>query len=210
MANQDSTTQQLERDPLATYEIAALRAQIKAALSLLMSADEYGQRGEAGETMCDVGFILTSAIERLGNIFDQVDRLEGVQRIFNSVGEHASAHALQNTKEKRAGAIAGMGALRNIEHNAERMKRRTRDDEGLSMDEWWSIQDDAVIAMHTAAGKQDAFMSGFLAMVAEYVMCAHDGGIPDMDTWTPEATMTEAEKAASRAKFAEEVTAVMA
>lgn len=120
------------------------------------------------------------------------------------------AHEASWAGSGHAGAIAGLEALRNIERIAERMKTRSSNGDGLTMSEWWQIQDDAVEAMYKGVGKQSAFVNGLLATVAEYVMLAQDGGIPDLDHWKPEAIMTETEKTASRTKFADEVTASMA
>jgi hypothetical protein len=79
-----------------------------------------------------------------------------------------SAARAQDNGDAHSGAMAGMNALRNIERIAERTKRSAQDSDGLSMDEWWRIHDDAVGAMRHAAGKHDVFMAGFLATVAGY------------------------------------------
>lgn len=59
-----------------SYNVLALRAQIRAAFSMLTAIDGYGNRNESGETLCDLGFMLKDADEKLGEIYGMADNLE--------------------------------------------------------------------------------------------------------------------------------------
>jgi hypothetical protein len=107
-------------------------------------------------------------------------------------------------EEARAGAIACRNQLVDIEQIANQ-KMRVRGGDGITMEEWWRIHDEAAGVMCIPAGKQGAFISGFLGVIAEYIMCTQEGCRPNLDNWKPEATMTEVEKAAYRLWFEEEI-----
>lgn len=105
---------------------------------------------------------------------------------------------LTSTEETRAGAMAGLEALRAIQNIAE------------GNAPWWRQQDSAVAVMLCAAGNPDGFMAGFIATLAEYVKneLSEVGYYPD--GWKkPEAAMTDEEKTASRARFDEGVARTM-
>lgn len=111
---------------------------------------------------------------------------------------------MNNTEQFRAGAMACMEALQAIEVIAESSMHRSQNDKaGMSMEEWWRIQDAAVGEMFQwhIADKQSDFMSGFVAAFAEYAMCINCSGIPNLHKWKPESTMTDEEKAAYRKEF---------
>lgn len=106
---------------------------------------------------------------------------------------------LTSTIETRAGAMACMDALRAID----RIVGGSRSDH--SMEAWWRDKDNAVAAMLQAAGNPTGFTAGFIAALAELVKTSREGATINLDKWTPEATMTAEDKAASRIKFEEEV-----
>lgn len=105
-----------------------------------------------------------------------------------------SAAQPDESDETRAGAMACIEALRIIEHMSE------GDRSEITVEENWRCQESAVTAMLFAAGKPNAFLSGFVATFAEYVFSLHCAGTPNLYVWQPEAAMTEEEKAADRAK----------
>lgn len=104
---------------------------------------------------------------------------------------------LTNTEQSRAGAMACLEALRAIEKIAE------CDGSHISMNEWWSGEDNAVAVMLRAAGKPSGFMAGFVAAFAEHVKAEFNGCGYRLDIWKPEAAMTDEEKASSRVEFEE-------
>jgi hypothetical protein len=100
---------------------------------------------------------------------------------------------MQNAEESRAGAMSGMNALRAMERNAGGNLG------GMSMEAWWDMQDECVAATCNAAGNPGAFMTGFISTIAEYILTVRSSGIPNLNKWKPEATMTKEEKATHRA-----------
>ena len=100
--------------------------------------------------------------------------------------------------KQQTGAMAAIGALRNIERIQENAVSAD-----MTMDDYWKYRDMAVDAMHQASGNQDAFVTGFIGVLAEYIASVLDAGIPDLDKWKPEAAMSQAEKIAERARFTE-------
>lgn len=103
-----------------------------------------------------------------------------------------------NTEESRKGAMACLSALQIIEHFD------ARQDSNSGRDSFWRKKDAACSVMLLEAGEQSAFITGFIAAVAEYVGNIQLGSIPDPYAWKPEAAMTDEEKAANRAYYAEE------
>lgn len=65
-----------ENPHLISYNALALRAQIRAALLMLIEIDGYGERSEAGEALCDLGFLLMDAEAKLDEIHGLADKLE--------------------------------------------------------------------------------------------------------------------------------------
>jgi len=104
---------------------------------------------------------------------------------------------LLSTEESRAGALACMKALQAIEIISEKDGHSPE----LSMEAWWRVKETADGIMIQAAGEQSVFMSGFIAVLAEYVFKINVAGTPDLNAWKPEASMTAEEKAARRAEF---------
>lgn len=128
-------------------------------------------------------------------------------KLISKVGQHleekrsASGSPAESDKaeESRAGAMAGMNALRAIE-------RITGGDlSGMSMEAWWGMQDECVAAMCNAAGNPSTFTTGFISTFAEYVLTINTGGIPNLDKWKPDATMAKEEKATHRAALIKRV-----
>lgn len=111
---------------------------------------------------------------------------------------------LTSTEESRSGANACLDALRAIEENYEKTLHR---EDGMSMEEWWRIHDDAVAEMlqRNIADQHRDWVAGFVAVFGEYAMYINGSGIPNLQKWKPEACMTTKEKAACREKFAKEV-----
>jgi hypothetical protein len=103
----------------------------------------------------------------------------------------------------RQGALACMAALRDIETIAE-MATHTPE---LTMEEYWQEQKAVVDILLKAAGATSPYISGFLAVFAEYVGFISGPGIPDLDAWIPHAAMTEAEFAAHRQRMESDLTA---
>lgn len=115
---------------------------------------------------------------------------------------------LPSTEQSRAGAMACMEALRAIEVIAEKSFHRSQNDkDGTSMEEWWSRQEAVVAEMfkHHIADTQSDFISGFVAVFAEYAFCINSSGVPNLHRWQPEAVMTPEEKTVYRAKFTADV-----
>jgi hypothetical protein len=110
---------------------------------------------------------------------------------------------MSNTEESRAGAMACLNAMRIIQ------RIENHPDPECSMADWWKNKDAAVIAMLQAAGVQSGFISGFISTFAEYFSIHEAGAIHDPFTWTPEATMTDEEKAAYREEFGKGVEELM-
>ncbi|MBU1980426.1 MAG: hypothetical protein KJ958_14790 [Gammaproteobacteria bacterium] len=82
MANQDSTLPTAPTDVCTddfdlSYDVLSLRASLRAATIMLESLEGYGNRDVTGEGMCDVGFLLHDAEDRLDHIHKKVDALEG-------------------------------------------------------------------------------------------------------------------------------------
>lgn len=71
MLNQVSTSTQIESDVLS------LRAQIRCAISLLTSVEEYGSLKGGGESLSDVGFVLMDAEKRLSEIHTAIEQFGG-------------------------------------------------------------------------------------------------------------------------------------
>lgn len=111
---------------------------------------------------------------------------------------------LTSTIETRAGADVCMKALRALK-NIDRMPQHGARSEDDAMEAWWHEKDDVVAAMLQAAGNPAGFIAGFIGTLAEYVK--ESECTINLDKWTPEATMTAEDKAASRIKFEEEVAA---
>lgn len=68
MLNQNPTSTQIESDVLS------VRAQIRCAISLLTSTKEYGSLVGDGDSLCDVGFVLMNAEERLSEIHSSIEK----------------------------------------------------------------------------------------------------------------------------------------
>lgn len=111
---------------------------------------------------------------------------------------------LTSTEETRAGAMACLEALRDIQKIAEGPNPDS------SKAGWWREKDSAVAVMLRAAGNPGGFMAGFIATLAEYVKddLSSVGCYPD-DWEEPEAAMTDEEKTASRTRFDEECAKVV-
>lgn len=115
-----------------------------------------------------------------------------------------------NTEEARAGALACMKTLQEIEILGESCAHHPDEGEGMSMRVYWSYHDAAVEKMLQTAGN-NSHLSGFLATIAEYIMLTNScGGVPNLQVWKPEATMSADEKAISRAAFEIEVEGISA
>ncbi len=72
--------------------------------------------------------------------------------------------------------------------------------------EWWTAAeladlglpdvpetDRGVQLMIEAAGPVSPHAAGFIAACAEYLVFSEDCGLPDVDVWVPDATLTDAE-----------------
>ncbi len=146
---------------------------------------------------------------------DQVEDMEEAFRLAEDAGKEwreearlqeraiAKLRRSYTLEEKRAGAFACMDQFRNIE----RMEKRTRilDDDVMTVAEWWRFREEVIEVMRIPEGKSDVFISGFLAVIAEYIVYTQEGDVPDLSRWQPEAIMTEPEKAAYRVKFIEDI-----
>jgi hypothetical protein len=99
-----------------------------------------------------------------------------------------------NTEQSRAGAAACLNAMQIIE----RIENRPGSDN--TVNDWYRDKEAAMNAMILAAGEQSDFVKGFIAACAEYVSIVESSGTPDPYVWKPQASMTEEEKAADRAK----------
>jgi hypothetical protein len=107
-----------------------------------------------------------------------------------------------NTEETQAGALACMDALRIIERPTASGNHES------TWEECWQIEDTSIKAMQHAAGNHGEFMSGFVAVFAEYACMNISGGEPDLYVWKPMVCMTEEEvknKRAGTEKFANEI-----
>lgn len=107
-----------------------------------------------------------------------------------------------NAEEARAGAKACIGALFAIE--------RIASDKSDLWDKHWQIQDAAVATILHAAGKQDFFMTGFLAVLAEYSMISIESELLNLQKWKPEAAMSAEEKKIFRKNFEMEAEGISA
>ena len=92
-----------------------------------------------------------------------------------------------NTEESRAGAMACMEALRIIDRIA------AGDRSDLTLEECWQDEDVSITAMQHAAGNHGEFMSGFVAVFAEYAHMFISGGEPNLYRWQPISSMTQEE-----------------
>jgi hypothetical protein len=190
MADSHSTTRNKPLDLIDAIDILSeARSLSEFVQSIAINAPSNESVTLSAQQLSGFGYAMQDVIDRVKEAEEIVDGLRGVQRVDNS---------------RVGGAMAGMDALRNIEGVVART-RRMAGDAGLSMDEWWQIQDGAVEAMLISAGKQDSFMTGFLTTLTEYIIAVQESGTPDLEKWNPEAVMTPAEKMAHRTKFDEEV-----
>lgn len=94
MATANSISKESIEQPVVTYPILTLRAQLRAAASMLMEMDCYGERSDTGSTLCDLGFMLMDADGRLGEIYAIADKLE------------SQAWRIQNAPEVSQAALA--------------------------------------------------------------------------------------------------------
>lgn len=133
--------------------------------------------------------------------FDRFSKL--ISKADQHLEEKRSASGIPAESDKaeasRAGAMAGMNALRAIERTAGVNLG------GMSMEAWWAMQDECVAAMCNAAGNPGTFTAGFISTFVEYVLTVNSGGLPNLGKWKSEATMTKEEKAAHRAAFIKRV-----
>jgi len=90
-----------------------------------------------------------------------------------------------NTEESRDGALACIDALNIIETIAE-----CSCSEG-SIEECFKIKRSAISSVLLAAGEVTPRVQGVILAMAEYIYACNHSGIPNLEKWRPEVTMTE-------------------
>ena len=102
-----------------------------------------------------------------------------------------------NTQESRDGATACFDAMKIIEHIA------TNGAGEWSIDECFKAQRLAISSAVISAGEVSARAQGVIAAMAEYIYSCNAAGLPNLDIWRPEATMTDQEIAENMARYIE-------
>ncbi len=91
------------------------------------------------------------------------------------------------TPEFRQGAAAALQALRQLSSLLQEHQF------GESASEYRARDARGVQLMIEAAGPVSPHAAGFIAACAEYLVFSEDCGLPDVDVWVPDATLTDAE-----------------
>ncbi len=113
-------------------------------------------------------------------------------------------HPYPTGDESKAGALAAIMAIQNIEA----MNERTDPDQNI--EEHFRDLDEGVDGFVRAIGPLPAYQAGFIRALAEYINFSIQAGRPDTSVWRPEAAMTSAEAAARREELARDCTEMMA
>jgi hypothetical protein len=99
------------------------------------------------------------------------------------------------TEEFRAGAFAGLSALRTIDRIVDHYRNGTVDSTSYFRD-----RELIRAAMVSQAGPATRFIQGFISALAEYIdTFMQDSDGPMLELWRPESAMTESEIKAERA-----------
>lgn len=104
-------------------------------------------------------------------------------------------NATTTEQNRIAGALACMEAMRKVAQLADNVAP------GMTCAESFRDEDTAIAAVLTAAEPLNAFMSGFVEAMAHYIYECNGTGMPDLEVWRPNASITNAELLHERAEI---------